>query len=245
MWLAADELMRRYVRCKITDLCGFNIIYEAPASIFFFCLIDGIHLVIQKCKGLQLDLMQCMAKHNVETTNKVRLQIGIANYNEYVKELEEKHGMEKAATIINEPMEKLKTIEAAQILYRIEKNQHPKGAPKTKEDLANWTHADQVRLEKGEKAYWDAVRVVGAEFGADKVDRLFGIQQEAKKVAQAIERLAPGTNAKEISAKSLAKFNELMEPVREKSPEAKSVEELAEAFKKIYPTKASFDAKLV
>jgi hypothetical protein len=200
--------------------------------------------IVQKCKGLQLDLMQCMAKHNVDTTSKVRLEIGIANYNQYVKELEEKHGKEKASAIINEPMEKLRTIEAAQMLYRIEKNQHPKGAPKTKEDLANWTHADQVRLEKGEKAYWDALRVVGTEFGPDKVDRLFGIQREASKVAQAIERLAPGTDAKEISAKSLAKFAELMEPVREKSPEAKSVEELAEAFKKIYPTKASFDAKL-
>lgn len=188
--------------------------------------------------------MQCMAKYNVDTTNRVRLQIGIVNYNEYVKDLEEKYGKEKAAVIINEPMEKLKTVEAAQTLYRIEKNQHPKGAPKTKEDLANWTHADQVRLEKGEKAYWDAVRVVGAEFGPDKVERLFGIQQEANRVAQAIERLAPGTNAKDVSEKSLAKFNALMEPVRQKSPEAKSVEELAEAFKKIYPTKASFDAKL-
>jgi len=185
-----------------------------------------------------------MAKHNVDVTNKARLQIGIAHYNEYVKELEEKLGKDKAAAVINEPMENLKTIEAAQVMYRIEKNQHPKGAPRTKEDLAMWTHADQVRLEKGEKAYWDAVRVVGTEFGPDKVDRLFGIQKEAKMVASAIERLSPGTDAKDISSKSLAKFAELMEPVREKTPEARSVEELAEAFKKIYPDKASFDAKL-
>lgn len=185
-----------------------------------------------------------MAKYNVDMTNQVRLQIGVANYNEYVKQLEEKHGKEKAAEIISEPVEKLKTVEAAQMLYRIEKNQHPKGSPKTKEDLANWTHADQVRLEKGEKAYWDAVRVFGAEFGPDKVDRLFGVQKEANQVAQAIERLAPGVSAKEISQKSLAKFEELMQPVREKSPEAKSVEDLAKAFKKVYPNKAAFDSKL-
>mmetsp|Transcript_66977 Transcript_66977/g.193545 ORF Transcript_66977/g.193545 Transcript_66977/m.193545 type:complete len:242 (+) Transcript_66977:58-783(+) len=198
----------------------------------------------EKCKGLQLDLMQCMAKYNVEATEKVRLQIGIANYNEYVKELEEKHGKEKAAAIIAEPMEKLKTVEAAQMMYRLEKNQHPKGAPKTTEDLANWTQADQSRLAMGEKAYWDAVRVFNAEFGPQKADQLFGIRKEADAVAAAIERIAPGTNAKEVSAKTLGKFNELMEPVRQKAPEASSVEELANAFKKVYPSKSSFDSKL-
>jgi hypothetical protein len=185
-----------------------------------------------------------MAKFNVATTEKVRTQIGIANYNEYVAELESKHGKEEAAVIIAEPMEKLKTVEAAQMMYRIEKNQHPKGAPKSKEDLADWTHADQARLNMGEKAYWDAVRVVGAEFGPDKADRLFGVRKEAAEVAQAIQRLAPGTDAKEISANTLGKFNELMEPVRAKAPEAASVDELAKAFKTVYPSKAAFDAKL-
>lgn len=188
--------------------------------------------------------MQCMAKYNVDTTEKVRMQIGIANYNEYVNELEQKYGKEGAAAIIAEPMEKLKTVEAAQMMYRIEKNQHPKGAPKSKEDLADWSHADQVRLSMGEKAYWDAVRVVGAEFGPDKTDRLFGVRKEADQVAKAIERLAPGTDAKEISAKTLEKFSELMEPVRQKAPEAASVDDLAQAFKQVYPSKAAFDAKL-
>jgi hypothetical protein len=200
--------------------------------------------LFQKCKGLQLDLMQCMARFNVDTTETVRKQIGIANYNEYVKELEEKHGKEEAAVIIAEPMEKLKTVEAAQMMYRIEKNQHPRGAPKSKVDLADWTHADQTRLNMGEKAYWDAVRVVGAEFGPDKADRLFGVRKEAHQVAQAIERMAPGIDAKEISAKTLGKFNEFMEPVRANSPEAASVDDLAKAFKKVYPSKAAFDAKL-
>mmetsp|Transcript_100975 Transcript_100975/g.290439 ORF Transcript_100975/g.290439 Transcript_100975/m.290439 type:complete len:242 (+) Transcript_100975:41-766(+) len=198
----------------------------------------------EKCQGLQLDLMQCMAKYNVEATEKTRRQIGIANYNEYLRDLEDKHGKERAAEIVAEPYENLKKVEAAQMLYRIDKNQHPRGAPKTKEDLASWTHADQSRLEMGEKAYWDAVRVFGAEFGPQKADRLFGIQQEADQIADAIQRLAPGVDAKEVSKKSFAKFDELMEPVREKAPGNASVEELIKAFKVAYPTKASFDAKL-
>lgn len=185
-----------------------------------------------------------MAKYNVDTTEKVRAEIGIASYNEYVKEMEDKYGKEKAAEIIAEPMEKLKTIEAAQMMYRMEKNQHPKGAPKTSEELAAWTQTDQARLDMGEKAYWDAVRVVGAEFGPTVADRLFGIQKEADQMAEAIQRLSPGTDAKEVSAKTLSKFNELMEPVRQKAPEAASVDDLAKAFKKVYPNKAAFDAKL-
>lgn len=191
-----------------------------------------------------MDLMQCMAKHNVDTTEKVRMQIGIASYNEYVKEMEDKYGKEKAAAIIAEPVEKLKTIEAARMLYRIEKNQHPKGAPKTSEDVAAWTQVDQARLDMGEKAYWDAVRVVGTEFGPEVANRLFGIQKEADQVATAVQRLSPGTDVKEVSAKTLSKFNEMMEPVRKQAPEATSVDDLAKAFKKVYPSKAAFDAKL-
>ncbi len=198
----------------------------------------------KKCQGLQLDLMQCMAKYNVDTTEKVRLQIGISNYNEYLRDIESKLGKEKAAEVVAEPMENLKKIEAAQMMYRIEKNQHPKGAPKSKEDLAMWTQADQSRLEMGEKAYWDAVRVFAAEFGPHKADRLFAVQKDAEQVAQAIQRLAPGVDANEISAKSLSKFNELMAPVREKAPEKANVEDLIQAFKLAYPTKASFDSKL-
>jgi len=198
----------------------------------------------EKCEGLRLDLMQCMAKYHVDTTEKVRMQIGIAKYNEYVKELEETHGPEKAAAIISEPAEKLKMVEAAQMMYRLENNQHPKGAPKTQADLVSWTHSDQVRLEMGEKGWWDAVKVVGAEFGPTAADRLFGVQKEAQAVSQAIERLVPGSNAKAVSAKTLEKFNDVMEPVREQAPKDATVDDLAAAFKNIYPNKASFDAKL-
>jgi len=185
-----------------------------------------------------------MAKYNVDSTEMIRTQIGIANYNEYVKDLEDKHGKEKAAEIINEPVEKLKSVEAVRMLYRIEKNQHPNGAPKTSEEVAAWTQTDQVRLEMGEKTYWDAVRVVGAEFGPAVADRLFGIKKEADQVAAAVKRLSPDTDVKEISAKTLGKFNELMEPVRKEAPKTASVDDLAKAFKKVYPNKAAFDAKL-
>ena len=180
-----------------------------------------------------------MTKYYVDATEKARIQIGIANYNEYVKEMEEKHGKEKAAEIIAEPVEKLKTVEAAQMVYRLQNNQHPKGAPKTKADLASWTQADQSRLEMGEKAYWDAVRVFGAEFGAESADRLFGISKEAAQVSQAVERLAPGS-----SKVSLEKFSEILEPVRAKAPENPTVDDLAAAFKKVYPTKKSLEVKL-
>eukprot|EP00934_Nitzschia_sp_Nitz4_P001957 Nitzschia sp. Nitz4//scaffold86_size83305//47973//48822//NITZ4_005263-RA/size83305-snap-gene-0.171-mRNA-1//-1//CDS//3329559253//1957//frame0 len=191
----------------------------------------------QKCEGLRLDLMQCLAKFRVEATENIRFQIGIAKYNEYVQELEEKHGKEEAAAIIAEPLENLKKVEAAQLLYRLDNNQHPKGEPKTEADLASWTKADQTRFEMGEKAWWDAVRVVGTEFGAEPADRLFGTQQESKMVGEAIERLFPGASSD--PSKTLEKFGTLMEPVREQAPANASVEELAAAFKKVYPTKAS------
>lgn len=185
-----------------------------------------------------------MAKFNVDETEKVRIQIGIANYNEYLRELEGKFGKEKAAEIVAEPVENLKKVEAAQMMYRLDKNQHPKGAPKTKEDLALWTQADQSRLEMGEKAYWDSVRVFAAEFGPHRADELFRVRNDAKQVADAIQRLAPGIDAKEVSAKTFSKFDELMEPVREKTPGNPTVDDLIKAFKQAYPTKASFDAKL-
>ena len=88
-----------------------------------------------------------MAQYNVDKTEEVRTSIGVAKYNEYVKEMEDKHGKEKAAQIINEPSEQLKNVEAYQVLHRIANNVHPKGPPKTKDDLMKWTYADQVRLE--------------------------------------------------------------------------------------------------
>lgn len=108
------------------------------------------------------------------------------------------------------PTKKLKTVEAAQMIYRIQNNQHPKGAPKTKADLASWNQADQSRSEMGENAYWDAVRVFGAEFGVESAGRLFRISKEAAQVGHAVERLAPGSSS---NATSMEKFNEILEPV--------------------------------
>ena len=94
--------------------------------------------VVQACDDLGLDLLRCMAQFKVDTTEKIRTSIGVAKYNEYVKEMEDKHGKEKATEIINEPTEQLKDIEAYQVLHRIANDVHPKGAPKTKEDMMNW-----------------------------------------------------------------------------------------------------------
>lgn len=188
--------------------------------------------------------MACLAKVNVDKTEEVRMMIGIAKYNEYVKELEDKFGKEKAAEIIAEPVTQLKKLEATRLLYRLEKNQHPRGAPKTKEELATWTQTDQSRLDMGEKAYWDAVRVFGSEFGFQTTDRLFHVQKDADAIAAAVATVMPGTDTKEIAKKTMNKFNELMEPVREKAPENATVDELATAFKKVYPNKAAFDSKL-
>jgi uncharacterized short protein YbdD (DUF466 family) len=188
--------------------------------------------------------MQCLAQFRVDATEKLRTKIGIANYNEYVKDLEEKHGKEKATEIIDEPMKKLKGVEAALMLHRMENNQHPKAIPKTQQEMQDWTHADQVRSEMGEKAWWESVRVVSVEFGPEKVDRLFGVKKEAETAANAIERIVPGANVMESSAKVLETFNKVMEPVREAAPEAKSVDDISAAFKKVYPTEADLKKTL-
>lgn len=136
-----------------------------------------------------MDLGECMAQYKVDVTQKLREKIGVAKYLEYTNFLEEKHGKETAEQIVAEPFEELKDIQAQQVLFRLQTNQHPKGAPKTQEDLQKWTHADQVRLEMGEKVWWDSVTVVGSEFGLDSVERLFRVQKEKAEVKAAVDRL--------------------------------------------------------
>jgi hypothetical protein len=142
-----------------------------------------------KIGGLTLDLLQCMAQYKVDVTEKLRENIGVAKYLEYTKEMEEKYGKEKAAEIIAEPTERLADAKAHQVVYRLQNNQHPKGAPKTKEDLQDWTHADQVRLEMGEKEWLDSVKVVGSEFGPESVERLFGLQKDRTEIKEAVDRV--------------------------------------------------------
>lgn len=181
-------------------------------------------------------------QYQVDATEKVRKNIGVAKYLEYTKYVEEKYGKEKAAEIIDGPVNQLKDVQAAQMLYRLDNNQHPKGAPKTQEDLNNWTHVDQVRLDMGEAAWWDSVKTIGAEFGTEKVERLFGLNKEIVAFQDAAERIYPGYKERQLA--SLKKANEIMQPVREADPNAKTQEEIFAAFKKVYPTEADLKAAL-
>jgi uncharacterized short protein YbdD (DUF466 family) len=183
-----------------------------------------------------------MAQYKVDTTEKIRKSIGVARYNEYVKEMEDKHGKEKAAEIFNEPTEQLKDIEAYQVLHRIANNTHPKGPPKTKDDLMKWTYADQVRLEMGEGEWWDAVKIIGYEFGLAKTDALFGLKKENDLIHSAQSRLIPGFAEKKESALSAAK--KIEDSVKEAAPGAKSAADFAAAFNDLYPTKDDLDAAL-
>ena len=183
-----------------------------------------------------------MAQFKVDTTEKIRSSIGVAKYNEYVKEMEDKHGKEKAAEIIKEPSEQLKDIEAYQVLHRIANNIHPKGPPKTKDDLVKWTYADQVRLEMGEGEWWDAVKIIGYEFGLAKADALFGLKKENDLIDAAQTRLVPGFAAKKESAFSAAK--KIEDSVKEAAPGGKSSSDFAAAFNDLYPTKDDLEAAL-
>jgi len=191
------------------------------------------------CDDLGLDLLKCMAQFKVDTTEKIRTSIGVAKYNEYVKEMEDKHGTEKAAEIINEPTEQLKDIEAYQVLHRVANDMHPKGPPKTKEDLMNWTYADQVRLEMGEGEWWDAVKIIGYEFGLAKTDALFGLKKENELIHSAQSRMIPGFADKKESALSAAK--KIEESVKEAAPGGKSAADFAAAFSDLYPTKEDLE----
>jgi uncharacterized short protein YbdD (DUF466 family) len=194
------------------------------------------------CDDLGLDLLKCMAQYKVDTTEKIRASIGVARYNEYAKEMEDKHGKEKAAEIINEPIEQLKDIEAYQLLHRIANNTHPKGPPKTKDDLMKWTYADQVRLEMGEGEWWDAVKIIGYEFGLARTDALFGLEKENDLIVSAQSRLVPGFAERKENALSAAK--KIEESVKEAAPGGKTAADFAAAFNDLYPTKDDLEAAL-
>jgi hypothetical protein len=184
-----------------------------------------------------------MAQYKVDTTEKVRNAIGVAKYNEYVKELEGKHGKEKAAEIIAEPVQQLKDIEAYQVLHRVANNTHPKGAPKTKEDMKDWTYVDQVRLEMGEKAWYESVEIVGTEFGFEAADRLLNLSKTDNLVESAQKRLVPGFA--ERKAKTLATVQKITDEVKAAAPaEGATQADYAAAFKELYPTKEDLLAAL-
>lgn len=210
-----------------------------------FCrnLPQNITIYVQPCDDLGLELLKCMAQYKVDTTEKIRQMMGVAKYNEYVKSMVDKYGQEKADEIIAEPVEQLKDIQAYQILHRVANNTNPKGTPpKSTDDLKNWTHVDQVRSEMGEQEWWDSVRIVGYEFGLDKVDALFGITKEKELIESAQDRLVPGM--KEKRAEVMAGLKKIEESVKEAAPGAKSHADYAAAFKDLYPTKEDLEAAL-
>lgn len=194
------------------------------------------------CDDLGLDLLKCMAQCKVETTENVRSLIGVAKYNEYVKEMEDKHGKEGATKIINEPSEQLKDVEAYQVLHRIANNTHPKGPPKTKDEMMNWTYADQVRLELGEGEWWDAVKIVGYEFGLAKTDALFGLKKENDLIDSAQNRLIPGFADRKETALAAAK--KIDDSVKDAAPGGRTAADFAAAFNDLYPTKDDLEAAL-
>jgi len=201
------------------------------------CRKDG-----KACDDLGLDLLRCIAQFKVDTTEKVREAIGVAKYNEYAKEMEDKHGKEKATEIFNEPSEQLKDIEAYQVLHRIANDVQPKGPPKTKDDKMSWTYADQVRLEMGEGEWFDSVKIIGYEFGLAKTDALFGLQKENELIESAQSRLIPGF--KERRENSLAAVKKIEDSVKEAAPGGKTAADFAAAFNDLYPTSEDLEAAL-
>lgn len=194
------------------------------------------------CDDLALDLLKCMAQFKVDATEKVRASIGVAKYNEYVKEMEEKHGPEKAASIVNEPSEQLKDIEAYQVLHRVANNTHPKGPPRTKDGMMKWSYADQVRLEMGEGEWWDAVKIIGYEFGLAKTEALFGLEKENDLIDSAQRRLIPGFAERKQNILSAAQKVE--DSVKEAAPGGKSSADFVAAFNDLYPTKDDLESAL-
>ena len=174
--------------------------------------------------------------YKVEVNEKLRAQIGVATYNEYVRDMEEKYGKEKAAEIINEPAEKLKNIQAFQTVWRVLNVKHPKGIPKTPEDMAGWTHVDKVRLELGEKDFMQHLQILIAEFGVMKADKLLGIQEDILHVQQAMGRLREMWKGEEKLAQREKPWEEHFKTAREIA--VKKIGISAEAFEEIYTNPA-------
>mmetsp|Transcript_28489 Transcript_28489/g.69340 ORF Transcript_28489/g.69340 Transcript_28489/m.69340 type:complete len:239 (-) Transcript_28489:53-769(-) len=195
------------------------------------------------CDDLGLELLRCMAQYKVDTTEKVRAAIGVAKYNEYTKEMEAKHGAEKAAEIMAEPTQQLKDIEAYQVIHRVANNQHPKGAPKSKSDLKDWSYVDQVRLEMGEKEWYESVRIVGSEFGLESTDKLLNLKATDDLVESAKKRLVPGYQEKK--AQAMAAVQKITDEVKSAAPAKDATQaDYAAAFKELYPTKDDLIAAL-
>merc|ERR1719223_2411035 len=104
----------------------------------------------------------------------------------------------------------------------------------------NWTYADKVRVGMGEGEWWDAVKIIGYEFGLAKTDALFGLKKENELIGSAQRRLIPGFADKKESALSAAK--KIEESVKEAAPGGKSTADFLAAFKDLYPTKDDLDA---
>jgi hypothetical protein len=202
------------------------------------CRKDG-----KACDGIGLELLRCMGQFKVDTTEKIRTSMGVAKYNEYVKEMEDKYGKERAVDIVDEPTEQLKDIEAYQVLHRLANNVHPKGGPpKTRDEIMNWTYSDQVRLEMGEGDWFDSIKIVGYEFGLPQTDALFGLSKENDKIESAQCRLIPGFKEKKNSALSAVK--KIEDSVMEAAPGGKTSVDFAAAFKDLYPTTDDLEAAL-
>jgi len=174
-----------------------------------------------KFKALEaiIGLRTCLAQYHVDANNKIRSVMGIASYNEYKKKMEDEHGPEMAARLVAEPEEKLKDLKALQMVMRIQKNQHPRGEPKSKEDLKNWSHVDQIRLEMGEEAWFQKVGVLVSEFGIDKVDELLGVKKSGAEVKAAFDRVLPDLNAVKEKEKNVV--YEVADIIRKNAPDLK------------------------
>lgn len=115
--------------------------------------------------------------------------MGIAQYNEYLVEMEEKHGKENAAEVISGPAESLKDLRALQTFLKVANGKHPKGAPKNQKEAEEWTYADQARLEMGEAEYFQHAAIVAAEFGPRQGEKISGVGKSYAKVHEGMARL--------------------------------------------------------
>jgi hypothetical protein len=138
------------------------------------------------CRAHTWELSGCQADLRVELNERARMAMGVAQFNEYVKELEDRHGKEKAAEIVNFPTESQKNVHASKLLWATINKMHPKGLPKD-----DWTRKDIIRYEMGEDSWKDHTDVIIAEFGLEKADKLLGVHKEAKKVQEAFWLVAP------------------------------------------------------
>uniref|UniRef100_A0A7R9WQB6 Uncharacterized protein n=1 Tax=Craspedostauros australis TaxID=1486917 RepID=A0A7R9WQB6_9STRA len=162
----------------------------------------------EKCGTEFWDLQVCQADLRVSMTEKARIRMGVAKYNEHVKMVEEAEGAEKAAEILAMPKKIQADTYAKKMLWNVAKGKHPKGVPKP-----DWSQADLTRYEMGEAAYNDAASVLVAEFGLAVADQLVDAKKEQDSFEAAINLVAPGSiparpSEQEIKASIQAKYPE-------------------------------------